>query len=216
MVKDRLIMVLIIIAFILSISSAVGVYMLYDQMNSADEAPKKDVAKISVDGEPFKGSKNAPVTIIEFSDFQCPYCARFAQQTMPAIVKNYVDAGKVKIVFKDFPLSFHANAKNAAEAANCAAEQGKFWEYHDKIFENQNALDAASLKKYAKDLSLDSSKFDSCLDSDKYVSEIEQDVAEGQQNGVTGTPAFFVNGKEITGAQPYAVFEQAINEALGK
>ncbi len=215
MVKDRLLALLIILAFLLSVSSSVGVFLLYSKISSAEVMPsEKAVAKFSVDGDPFKGSKNAPVTIVEFSDFQCPYCARFAQQTLPLIEQNYIKTGKVKLVFKDFPLGFHANAKKASEAANCAGDQEKYWEYHDRIFQNQNALDIASLKKYAKDLGLDSSKFDACIDSGKYSAEIDEDVSEGQKNGVTGTPAFFVNGKSLVGAQPYAVFEQAINQAL--
>ena len=171
--------------------------------------------QVSADDDPVKGNPDAPVTIIEFSDFQCPYCASFFSDTLPQIEQNYIDTGKVKLVYRDFPLSFHANAEPAAEAAECAGEQGKYWEMHDKLFENQASLSAASYKQWAADLGLDTAKFDSCLDSSKYASEIQKDVQDGQAAGVSGTPTFFVNGNKVVGAQPYSVFEQAIEAALG-
>jgi len=172
--------------------------------------------QVSADDDPVKGSKDAPVTIIEFSDFQCPYCGRFYQQTLPLIEENYIKTGKVKIVYRDFPLSFHQYAQKAAEAAECAHEQGKFWEYHDKLFENQNALDVASLKQYASELGLDAQKFNDCLDSGKKASEVQKDFNDGSMYGVSGTPTFFINGIPLVGAQPYSVFEQIINQELSK
>jgi len=171
---------------------------------------------ISADDDPTKGSESAPVTIIEFSEYQCPYCKRFFDQTLSLIEKNYIETGKVKYVFRDFPLSFHQYAQKAAEASECADEQGKFWQYHDKLFENQNALSVESLKQYAKDLGLNAAKFDSCLDSGAMASEVQKDFADGSEYGVSGTPAFFINGIKVVGAQPYSVFEEIIEQELNK
>lgn len=172
--------------------------------------------KVSLDDDPSKGSDNAPVTIIEFSDYQCPYCARFWRDTLPQIEEEYIETGKVKFVYRDFPLGFHQYAQKAAEAAECADEQGNYWDYHDKLFENQNALDTASLKQYAKDLGLDTAKFNDCLDSGKYASEVQKDFEDGQAAGVTGTPAFFINGQSVVGAQPFSAFKQVIDAELVK
>jgi protein-disulfide isomerase len=164
--------------------------------------------------DPFKGSPDAPVTIVEFSDFQCPYCARFYKNTLPQIEEKYIKTGKVKLIYKDFPLSFHQYAQKAAEAAECADEQGKFWEYHDKLFENQSQLDVASLKRYAAELGLDTQAFNECLDSGKMAAEVQQDFNEGKAKGVSGTPTFFINGQKLVGAQPFEAFERIIEEKL--
>jgi len=176
--------------------------------------PSTVAGEISLTGEPMLGQANAPVTIVEYTDFQCPFCKN-AWSTMKMIEANFVSAGKVKIVFKDFPLDFHEQAFSAALAGQCAEEQGKFWEYHDILFENQAQLSTENYKKWAADLKLDLTKFNDCLSSEKYKVEVEQDLAEGQQLGVSGTPAFFINGKMLTGAQPYATFRDEINAALG-
>jgi protein-disulfide isomerase len=169
----------------------------------ATATPPIVVANVSVDDDPSWGPADAPVTMIEFSDFQCPYCARFVTETLPQIKQAY--EGKIRFVFRDYPLSqLHANAEKAAEAAGCANEQGKFWEYHDKLFSNQSALDVASLKSYASQLGLDSGTFDQCLDSSKYAQEIQKDIQDGDSYGVQGTPAFFVNGQLVEGALPFA------------
>ncbi len=120
----------------------------------------------------------------------------------------------MKIVYKDFPLPIHPNAQKAAEASRCAAEQGKYWEYHDLMFSNNTGLDPANLKKFAASLQLNTTQFDSCLDSDKYAQAIAKDVEEGNRAGVGGTPAFFVNGRFLSGAQPFAAFQEAIEDAL--
>ena len=120
----------------------------------------------------------------------------------------------MKIVYKDFPLAIHANAQKAAEASRCAAEQGKYWEYHDRMFSNQATLAPDNLKKFAADLQMDTAQFDSCLDSGKYAQAVAKDVAEGNRVGVTGTPAFFVNGRFLSGAQPFNAFQDAIEDAL--
>ena len=184
---------------------------------SGNNIPTGPVA-VSADNDPFKGSKDAAVTIIEFSDFQCPFCKRFFDQTLSQIEKNYVDTGKVKFVYRDFPLdSIHPQARPAALSAECANEQGKFWEYHDLLFQKQDewvAVGASSFKQYAKDLGLDSSKFDSCFDSRKYEDEVQSDLDDGVNVGVQGTPAFFINGILVSGAQPYVAFQVAIEQAL--
>jgi protein-disulfide isomerase len=179
----------------------------------ATPTPPIVVENVSADDDPFWGPADAPVTIIEFSDFQCPYCARFVTQTLPQIKQEY--EGKIRFVFRDFPLSqLHENAEKAAEASECADDQGKFWEYHDKLFNSQSALDVASLKSYASQLGLDTGAFDQCLDSDKYAQEVQKDLQDGDSYGVTGTPAFFVNGLLVVGAQPFATFKAAIDAAL--
>ncbi len=175
-----------------------------------------DIAtKVNLEGAQVLGDENAPVTIVEWSDFQCPFCARFYSQTEKKIVEEYVNTGKVKIIFKHFPLDqIHPFATVAALASECAGEQGKFREYHDILFNNYQAINAKNLNKWASDLGLDQSKFDSCLESQKYLSKIKSDMAEGAKAGVRGTPGFLVNGQLISGAQPYSVFKSAIEAAL--
>jgi protein-disulfide isomerase len=168
-----------------------------------------------MDDDEVKGDPNAPVTIVEFSDFECPYCTRFFTQTLPAITEQYIDTGKVKFVYRDFPLSFHPNAQKAAEAAECAADQDKFWDMHDKLFEDGVKGGVNSFKQYAAELGLDTAAFDECLDSGKYTDEVQKDLADGSRLGVSGTPGFFVNGKYVNGAQPFEVFQQAIEAELG-
>jgi len=171
---------------------------------------------VNDDGDPSIGSKDATVTIVEFSDFQCPFCERFYSQTFLQIKSEYIDTGKVRFVYRDFPLNFHAQAEKTAEAAECANEQGKFWEYHDKIFQNQQSLSIENLKLWAKQIGLDTTKFDSCLDTGKYQSEVQKDQKDGISLGVSGTPAFFINGKALIGAQPFAAFKQLIDAELSK
>ncbi len=166
--------------------------------------------KVLADDDPVLGSESAPVTIVEFSDFQCPFCARFRAQTFDRIKENFTDKGLVKFVYRDLPLSFHQYAQKAAEAAQCAHEQGKFWEYHDLLFKNQRSLDVNSLKKYAADLGLDVDKFSECLDSGKYADEIAKDAQDAASLGISGTPGFVINGQVLVGAQPYREFERII------
>ena len=179
----------------------------------AGPAPKVDV---SADDDPVKGDDNAPITIIEFSDFECPFCGRFYTQTLPQLEENYIKTGKAKLVFRDFPLSFHQNAQKASEAAECAKDQDKFWEYHDHLFVNQQSLSDSALKGYAKTLGLDTAKFDKCLDSGEKASEVQADFAAGSAAGVSGTPSFFINGVKLVGAQPFAAFQQIIDAELAE
>ena len=167
---------------------------------------------------PFVGSENAPVTIIEFSDYECPFCSRFYTETEIQIRNDYVDTGKVKLVYKDFPLSsLHPSAQKAAEAARCAGDQGKYWEMHDILFEKQQewaSLGVSKTAEYAATLGLDGGQFSSCLSTGKYTSAVQKDFNEGSSLGVSGTPTFFVNGLEVVGAQPYAIFKQIIDQEL--
>lgn len=177
---------------------------------------------IPLDDAPAIGDPNAPVTIVEYSDYQCPFCWRHFQETMPQL-REYIDAGDVRYVFKDFPIRrSHPEAQKAHEAARCAREQGgdeAYWEMHDLIFASQrdwggNANHVAVLKGLAGEGGYDATAFASCLDSDRYEAAVSADLAEGSQLGVTGTPTFFINGQRLVGAQPFSVFEQAINAAL--
>jgi len=179
--------------------------------------PTADASKLSAvtKDDYVRGDYNAPVTMILFSDFECPFCLRF-EDTLKQVMANY--KGKVRLVFRHFPLSFHPEAEKAAEAAECSGEQGKFWEMHDKIFEANKAgtMGVAQWKTDAKALGLKTSQFDSCLDSGKYASKIAADEAEGQAAGVTGTPATFINGDLISGALPYESIKQAIDIKLAE
>ncbi len=185
-----------------------------DQNQPKPEEPQK--VDVSADDDAVMGEESAKVTIIEFSDFQCPFCGKFHQETFPQIKKDFVDQGKVKFVYRDYPLPYHSMAQKAAEAAECAKEQGKFWEMADKIFANTETLSVEELKKIAKELDLDTSAFDSCLDSGKYKEEVAKDVSDATSYGVQATPTFFINGKKIEGALPYTSFKQAIEQALNE
>ncbi|MGI0003088.1 MAG: DsbA family protein [Nitrosopumilaceae archaeon] len=182
---------------------------------------------VSLSDDPVKGNPNALVTIVEFSDFQCPFCARFFAQTLPQIQQDYIDSGKVKLVYRDFPLeSIHVNARAASIAAECADDQGTFWQYHNKLFEGQtqwarlSASDAANtFKQYAIELGLNTDNFNSCFNSPKYLDEVNEDFQNGANYGVTGTPAFFIgNDKDgyvmLIGAKPYSAFQQVIDNEL--
>ncbi|MBR9693186.1 DsbA family protein [Candidatus Woesearchaeota archaeon] len=166
-----------------------------------------------------KGSEDAPVLIEEWSDFECPFCARFYQQTLPQIEEQYIKTGKVKLVYKDFPLSFHATAQKAAEGGKCALEQGKFWELHDKIFDSAGAGQKPTvdnLKAWAGELGMNTGKFNECLDSGRMATKVQADMQEGQQKGVRGTPGFLINGELISGAQPFENFKAIIDKKLAE
>jgi protein-disulfide isomerase len=181
---------------------------------------------VSLDDDPVLGSKDAPVTIVEFSDFQCPFCSRFYHDTLSQIEQNYIETGKVKIVYRDYPLSFHQNAKAAHIASECADEQNKFWSYHDVLFEKQTqwqslAADAATQEflAYAEELGLEKDSFESCLGSSQAEQEVTKDFTDGSRYGTTGTPTFFIGNEKdgfvkIVGAQPYATFASAIDSQL--
>jgi protein-disulfide isomerase len=176
-------------------------------------SPTAGIVEVSADDDPALGPLDAEVVIVEFSDFQCGYCGRFATETLHQILDTYGD--DIRFVFRDFPLtSIHAHAQKAAEAAQCAHEQGKYWEYHDLLFQNQQALGTDSLRRYAEQSVLDTEAFDECLDSGRYTSEVEKDLADGQSYGVTGTPTFFINGHLLVGAKPLSAFQAMIEDEL--
>jgi protein-disulfide isomerase len=168
---------------------------------------------VGYDPKRLRGNPKAPVMIVEFSDYQCPYCHQ-VEPTVKDVLAKYGD--KVSLAYRDLPLrQIHPQAQIAAEASRCAEEQGKFWEYHDQLFAS-SALDHDSLVKYARDLKLDDKQFDSCLTSDKYKSDIDQDQREGMGAGITGTPAFFINGVALSGAQGLNAFASVIDEELAR
>lgn len=184
---------------------------------SADEVKKK----LTMGHFPIKGDKNAKVTIVEFADFRCPFCEKFFSDSEPQILKDYVDTGKAKFVFRNYAFLGPASTV-AANAAECANDQGKFWEYYDWLYKNQPSESDISmyvtdkLAQGAGTLGMDSAQFSSCLDSKKFDKNASADLAEGQSIGVSGTPTFYVNGTQLVGAQPYAAIKAVIDQELAK
>lgn len=186
---------------------------------AGEPVPTGEPINVEIGDAPFKGNVNAPVVIVEFSDYQCPFCERAYSDAVTQIDTNYVKTGKVKFVYMDFPLGFHPEAQPAAEAARCfefvkGGNDAEYFKFHDKLFENQASLSNANYKKWAKELGANSAQFDSCLDSGKFADAVQADADYGATIGVSGTPAFFVNGKLVSGAQPYAKFKQMIDAEL--
>lgn len=188
--------------------------------------PPPQIAKIVVEDGQAIGDPKAPLTMVEFTDYDCPFCRRFALQVMPSIKKNYIQTGKLRYVLRDFPLSqIHPKAKNAAVAAHCAGEQNKYWEMHEVLFQKNREHNPDQLKGHAKALGLDDAKFSECLGSKRYDKKIATDLTDGQKAGVRGTPTFFVGptadgktiiGRAVTGARPYEAFKQAFETALAE
>ncbi|MDH3611143.1 MAG: DsbA family protein [Nitrosopumilus sp.] len=212
-----------------------AILKLESKIESVQQAPSQPPSqplqpvKISLDDDPIRGDPNAPITIVEFSDFQCPFCARFHTQTLPSILEEYIEPGKVNFVYRDFPLqSIHPNAFPAAVAAECANEQGKYWEYHDMLFEKQNGWSRlgseeviSTFSQYAVEVDLEQEQFDSCLESGKYLEEVQKDLSDGRAYDITGTPGFFIGNEEIgfvklSGAQPFDSFKQVIDAQLDR
>ena len=191
----------------------------------AGAQPIQDIV-LDLNGLPEIGDKRAKITIVEFTDYQCSFCARHASQTFPQIQAEYIKTGKIKYVVRDFPLdSIHPAAEKAAEAAHCAGEQGKYWEMRQRLFANQRALGPKDLQAHAQALGLDGVKFGQCLDNGKYASLVRKNADEGQKAGVEGTPTFFLGmtsdgdsklkpAKTLRGAYPYAAFKEAIDGLL--
>jgi protein-disulfide isomerase len=173
------------------------------------DPPRQVIARAD---RPAKGPAGAAVEMIEFSDFECPFCLN-AFPTVKQVMSTYGD--RIRLVYRHFPLPNHPRARPAAEAAQCAHEQGKFWEYHDRLFGNQGLLGDDDLKQHAAQLGLDAGQFNGCYESKKYTADIDADMRAGSEAGVSGTPAFFINGRVLTGAQPFEAFKQIIDEELG-
>lgn len=186
----------------------------------------RTTATVTTGDNPALGRRDAPVTIVEFSDYECPFCRQFVTATLPALKSSYVESGKVRYVFRDFPLEqLHPHARKAAEAAHCAGEQGKYWEMHDLLFQNQQALATEQLNAYAGRLGLDGAAFAKCLDSGKYAAAIQKNLGEGAAAGVRGTPSFVigrtrpdgsVEGLLVSGARPLGEFRQEIDRLLSE
>ena len=176
------------------------------------KAPPVFRAEIVTAGAYAKGPANAPIQIVEFSDFHCPFCKR-VEPTIAQVLKKY--DGKIRFVYKDFPLdSLHPQARAAAEAARCAGEQGKYWEFHDKVYAGEPDASAPTMQAYAKEVGLDAAAFETCRSSRKYQAQVQTDAAEGTKLGVNGTPGFFINGRFLSGAQPLEAFSNIIDEEL--
>lgn len=187
--------------------------------------PSQTGRTVSIDDDPILGDANAVVTIVEFSDYQCEFCRIFWKNTFPRLKQEYIDTGKVRLVFRDFPQSIHPEAMRAAMAAECASDQGKYWEYHDKVFSEQDRrgkerevvrFKADDLKKWAAEIGLEATEFNQCLDSRKHRKEVDADRKAGEDAGVKGTPVFFINGRPLVGAYPFDAFQKIIEEELKK
>jgi protein-disulfide isomerase len=182
--------------------------------------PKSDRKSAPANLDKSKGAANAPVTVVEYGDFQCPACQRFFSDTERRLKEEYVNKEQVRFVFRNF--AFIGNESRwAAEASECANEQGRFWDYHDRLYEKQGGENVGTfskenLKRFAADLGLNAAQFNQCLDSDKYTAKVQQELAQGRQEGVRGTPTVFVNGRLIEGGADYRLLRSAIETALGK
>jgi protein-disulfide isomerase len=180
--------------------------------------PQPQRATMKLDGAPMLGVKTAPLTIVEFTDYQCPFCQRFHTTTFNDIKKNYIDTGKARFFSRDMPLDFHPNAMRAAQAARCAQEQGKYWQLRDVMGANPNNLDMASILKFATDLKMDGPALKSCIESEKYKASVQTDTVEAMKIGAQGTPTFIigkstpdgVDGEVMMGALPFPMFEDKL------
>jgi protein-disulfide isomerase len=176
---------------------------------------------IGIDDDPQLGDANARVTIIEFGDYQCPYCRQFWRETFPRLKKEYIDTGKVRFIYRDYPQPVHPEAMLSAMAAECADDQGKYYEFHDKIFREQDRRGrdvvryrAPELKRWAADITLDTTAFNACLDEERHKDEVSKDYKDLEGLGLEGTPIFFVNGRVLVGAHPFATFQKVIEDFL--
>jgi protein-disulfide isomerase len=198
--------------------------LLERQQPPTAKQPSSVAKKVSIklQNEYSIGSSDAPVTMLEYTDYQCPYCNRFHTGTYSEIKKNFIDTGKVRFIKRDLALPFHQNALKAAQAARCAGDQGKFWEMHDLLSANPKSLGLEFYTKYASNLGLDATSFKSCIESDKHLADIRESGQGAGAIGITGTPSFVIgtvkddtlNGVKIVGARPYSVFEKAIKDIL--
>ena len=193
-----------------------------DASGGSEGEPQPDPASVGPDDDPALGAEDAPVTIIEFSDFQCPFCHRFEEQTFPQLKSRYIDTGQVRLVFRDFPLTqIHPNALPAAIAAECAHNQDAFWPMHNRLFENQDAWAQSAnpnevFMGYAEEIGLEMEPFRRCVQNRETLQEISGDFQDGVDGGVRGTPAFFIGGEMLSGAQPFSVFQQRIEALLNE
>ncbi len=186
--------------------------------------PPAPPSALATQHEIFRGESGASVAVVEYADFECPYCGQYEREVYPQISKDYIQTGKVKYFFRDLPIPMHPHAMVAARAAHCAGEQGKFWEMHDSLFAKQNAIRDVDMPGRAQELGVDSAKFSECLSSDRYTAQINKGMEEAQKMGIEGTPTFFVgkvdpngevtNLKMIIGTRPYDAFKAVIEDTL--
>jgi len=199
----------ITLAFLLGLG--VG-YLLWGGNQAAADSGQVRRVDVSTDGDPSIGPENAPVTIIEFSDYQCPYCQQWDQQVYQKLMASY--PGKIRFVYRDNPLPMHPQAEPAAEAAECAGDQSAYWKYHDALFSGQYSLGRDAYMQYALDLGLDTKAFAACLDNHTFQGEVEADASDAAKAGISSTPTFVVNGRLLVGALPFADFKKVIDEEL--
>lgn len=230
-----LVVALIIFAFLLGMLTNKVIFLEQQLKNpttaqaagaqGADPTPPPFVDNLGVGKLPLLGNKDAKVTVIEFSDFQCPFCKKYFDENHSQLLEKYVNTGKVKFAYRHFPLtSIHPNAQKAAEAAECANEQGKFWDYHDLLFKNQDEWaplsGTAVIDKFVEyaggGLGLNPSQFQDCLQSDKYQANVDEDTGAAGEVQVNATPSFFVNGNRLIGAVPFSELQAAIEKELKK
>lgn len=199
------------LAFLLGLG---GGYLLWGSKPPTVAADANNIKRVDVstDDDPSIGPADAKVTIIEFSDYQCPYCQVWYKQVYQQLLASY--PGKLRFVYRDLPLPMHPEAVPAAEAANCAGEQNAYWKYHDALFNQQYGLNRTAYDQYATDLGLDIQAFDACLESHRYQGEIQADAADAARVGINGTPSFVVNGRILVGALPFSDFKAVIDEEL--
>jgi protein-disulfide isomerase len=196
------------------INSAVATAVAAVPQNTAATAQglnENTVYTVSTEGDPFVGPEDAPITIVEFGDFRCGYCRRHFEETFEPLLAAY--EGEVRYVFRDYPI-LSQESLVAALAAECAHDQGAFWEFHDRVYSNQNVLTREQFISYATELGLDTATFTTCLDEQQHLDEVVQDYQDGQTLGVGGTPTFFINGKPLIGAQPYSQFQLRFDAEL--
>jgi protein-disulfide isomerase len=211
-VLDRRVVTIVGAVLIFLAGGLVGYFLA--KFTSNDSAQQSAGIQIDTDGDPQIGPDDAKVTIVEFSDFQCFYCKRFRDTTLDALVEKYGD--NIRFVYRDYPLPMHPQAQAAAEAAECANEQGKFWEMHDLLFANQEVLSDDAYAGFAGQLGLNTQQFGDCLSNHKYAGEVAADQQDANAYGVSGAPAFFVNEQMVVGAQPLSVFESLVDQELNK
>lgn len=230
-VIDRIVIWLVLLLSIMTFSLAIAIYTKKPAVPERraerpqpptlpERLPEKVTA--SIDDDPVKGREDAPVIIVEFSEFQCPFCRRFTLQTLPQIKSEYVDTGKVKMVFRDYPLPFHNFARDAAKAANCAGKEGKYWEMHGIMFSSGN-LSPDDLRNHAKQIGLNMKRFEACMQDPDVDAEISKDMSDATQYGIRGTPSFIIGknkggstfeGELVKGALPFEEFKRVIEKYL--
>lgn len=203
--------------FFIPIAFAFGLlsgYLLWGSGNPESPSAPTEITRVNVstEGDPSIGPVDAPVTIVEFSDYQCPYCTAWYRQTLSKILTTYPN--QIRFVYRDLPIPSHSEAVPAAEAANCAGEQGAYWKFHDALFSDQYPLGRTAYEQYAQDLGLDLEGFKACLDDHRYQVEVKEDAAEAARLGLNATPSFVINGRIVIGALPFESFKAIIDEEL--